>query len=86
MGTHLVSNVLRNKEVGALSCSYHIRGWGGILCAKKEIRGIHLLRGSEAIEDDEGGEGETIVLKVSKVNKEPHLEMNLEWISAGESR
>lgn len=56
------------------------------MCTKKEVRSHHLLSRSEAIEDDEGGKGETIVLKVSKVNKEPHLEMYLKGISAGESR
>ena len=82
----MVGNVLRDEEIWTLRCSYHIRRWGGILCTKKEVRSLHLLRRSEAIEDDEGGKGETIVLKVSKVNKEPHLEMNLKGISAGESR
>ena len=82
----MIGDVLRDEKIGTLSCSYHIRGWGGILCAKKEIRSLHLLRWSEAIENDEGGKGETIVLKVGEVDKEPHLEMNLKGISAGEIR
>ena len=74
------------KRLGHLVAAIISGDGGEILCAKKEIRSLHLLRWSEAIEDDEGGKGETIVLKVSEVNKEPHLEMNLKGISACEIR